>query len=76
MGKHRAVRACALRRTSSATTWARPRYPRGNTDEDALRALGFVHAQERYFEMDLLRRSAAGELAGLFGTVALSQRPR
>jgi len=41
--------------------------------DDALRALGFVHAQERYFEMDLLRRSAAGELAGLFGTVALSR---
>ncbi len=38
---------------------------------DASRALGFVHAQERYFEMDLLRRSAAGELAELFGPVAL-----
>ena len=38
---------------------------------DALRALGFVHAQERYFEMDLARRSAAGELAALFGAVAL-----
>ena len=32
-----------------------------------MRALGYVHAQERYFEMDLLRRSAAGELAELFG---------
>jgi hypothetical protein len=29
---------------------------------DMARALGFVHAQERYFQMDLLRRSAAGEL--------------
>jgi penicillin amidase len=38
---------------------------------DALRALGFVHAQERYFEMDLMRRSAAGELAALFGSVAV-----
>lgn len=38
---------------------------------DAMRALGFVHAQERYFEMDLLRRSAAGELAELFGAAAL-----
>jgi penicillin amidase len=38
---------------------------------DALRALGFVHAQERYFEMDLMRRSAAGELAELFGAAAL-----
>jgi len=25
---------------------------------DAVRALGYVHAQERYFEMDLLRRTA------------------
>lgn len=38
---------------------------------DAARALGFVHAQERYFEMDLLRRSAAGELSALFGARAL-----
>ena len=34
-------------------------------------ALGYVHAQERFFEMDLLRRRAAGELAELFGAVAL-----
>ena len=40
-------------------------------ETDALRALGFVHAQERYFEMDLLRRTAAGELAALFGPVAV-----
>lgn len=38
---------------------------------DATRALGYVHAQERFFEMDLLRRTAAGELAALFGPVAL-----
>jgi penicillin amidase len=38
---------------------------------DADWALGYVHAQERFFEMDLLRRRAAGELAELFGTVAL-----
>ncbi len=40
-------------------------------EADAMRALGYVHAQERYFEMDLMRRTAAGELAALFGTVAL-----
>lgn len=34
-------------------------------------ALGFVHAQERFFQMDLLRRNAAGELASLFGVRAL-----
>ena len=38
---------------------------------DMARALGHVHAQERYFEMDLARRSAAGELSALFGAAAL-----
>ncbi len=38
---------------------------------DLARALGYVHAQERFFEMDLMRRSAAGELAELFGAAAL-----
>lgn len=35
--------------------------------DDATRALGYLHAQERFFQMDLLRRSAAGELAELLG---------
>ncbi|MDZ4350620.1 MAG: penicillin acylase family protein [Xanthomonadaceae bacterium] len=43
------------------------------SENDAMRALGFVHAQERFFEMDLLRRSAAGELAELFGRPALDR---
>ncbi|TWB12398.1 acyl-homoserine lactone acylase PvdQ [Nitrospirillum amazonense] len=34
---------------------------------DAAYALGFLHAQERYFQMDLGRHAAAGELAELFG---------
>jgi penicillin amidase len=38
---------------------------------DATFALGFVQAQERYFAMDLMRRLAAGELAGLVGPKAL-----
>ena len=38
---------------------------------DLARALGFVHAQERFFQMDLLRRAGAGELSGLVGAVAL-----
>lgn len=41
------------------------------TEADAVRALGFVHAQERYFEMDLARRSSAGEMAALLGPAAL-----
>ncbi|HYC10947.1 MAG TPA: penicillin acylase family protein [Steroidobacteraceae bacterium] len=36
-------------------------------------ATGFVHAQDRFFQMDLARRLAAGELAELFGHVALEQ---
>lgn len=42
-----------------------------SSEADAVRALGFVHAQERYFEMDLMRRSSAGELSGLFGPIAV-----
>ncbi|PTT87579.1 penicillin acylase, partial [Pelomonas sp. HMWF004] len=38
---------------------------------DAARALGFVHAQERFFQMDLMRRNAAGELSALVGAKAL-----
>ncbi len=38
---------------------------------DVARALGWLHAQDRFFQMDLLRRSAAGELAELFGPRAL-----
>ena len=40
-------------------------------ERDMARALGYVHAQERYFEMDLMRRAAAGELAELFGPAAV-----
>ncbi|MET3134519.1 penicillin amidase [Oxalobacteraceae bacterium GrIS 1.11] len=39
---------------------------------DVAYATGFVHAQERFFQMDLLRRSGAGELAELFGPRALN----
>ena len=37
---------------------------------DATRALGFLHAQERFFQMDLSRRAGGGELSELFGTMA------
>jgi penicillin amidase len=40
---------------------------------DAARALGYVHGQERFFEMDLLRRAAGGELSELFGAIALEK---
>ncbi|RTL46351.1 MAG: penicillin acylase family protein [Burkholderiales bacterium] len=38
---------------------------------DVARTLGFVHAQERFFQMDLMRRNAAGELSALVGAKAL-----
>jgi penicillin amidase len=38
---------------------------------DAAYALGFAHAQDRFFQMDLSRRMAAGRLAELFGDIAL-----
>jgi len=38
---------------------------------DVARALGFAHGQDRFFQMDLLRRRAAGELAELVGAAAL-----
>ena len=44
---------------------------RGQSRADVSRALGWLHAQERFFQMDLLRRSSAGELAELFGKAAL-----
>ena len=41
------------------------------TLEDAARALGFVHAQERLWQMETLRRTARGRLAALFGKDAV-----
>jgi penicillin amidase len=39
--------------------------------EDLAFATGYVHGQDRFFQMDLTRRNAAGELAELFGPAAL-----
>ena len=47
-----------------------------STRPDLAYALGFAHAQDRYFQMDLSRRYASGELAELFGAVALKQDQR
>jgi penicillin amidase len=45
---------------------------RGRSRVDVARATGFLHAQERFFQMDLTRRRAAGELSELFGSAARS----
>ncbi len=39
----------------------------GASRADVARALGFVHAQDRFFQMDLQRRQPAGELSALVG---------
>ena len=39
---------------------------------DVARATGFLHAQDRFFQMDLARRRAAGELAALLGARAVA----
>jgi penicillin amidase len=36
-------------------------------------ATGFLHGQDRFFQMDLSRRFAAGELSEMFGEVAVGQ---
>jgi penicillin amidase len=43
---------------------------------DLAYATGYAHAQDRFFQMDLSRRLAAGELSELFGAVALNQDRR
>ena len=38
-----------------------------DNEEDAFRALGYVHAQDRLWQMELLRRVAKGRLSEVFG---------
>lgn len=47
-----------------------PTITAGNRADTAY-ALGVLHAQERFFQMDLLRRNSAGELSGLVGADAI-----
>ncbi len=43
----------------------------GQTDEDAYFALGFAHAQDRLWQMTMLRRTAQGRLSEIFGARTL-----
>ena len=43
----------------------------GDSVEDLMHAQGYVHAQERFFEMDVRRHATAGRLAEMFGEDAL-----
>lgn len=45
---------------------------RTGTREDAFRVLGYLHARDRLFQMDLMRRKTAGQLAEIFGEKALT----
>ncbi|WP_339839680.1 penicillin acylase family protein [uncultured Maribacter sp.] len=40
----------------------------GENEKDAFRALGYVHAQDRLWQMELLRRIASGGLSEVFGS--------
>ena len=39
-------------------------------------ATGFAHAQDRFFQMDMIRREAAGELSEMVGSVAIERDKR
>ncbi|TRX42299.1 penicillin acylase family protein [Flavobacterium restrictum] len=41
------------------------------TSHDAMEALGYLHAQDRLWQMELMRRIAPGRLSEIFGSVAL-----
>ena len=41
------------------------------TRADAAFATGFAHGQDRFFQMDIIRRRSAGEVSALVGEVAL-----
>jgi penicillin amidase len=46
------------------------------TRTDLAYATGFAHGQDRFFQMDLIRRQAAGELSELFGEIAVDTDKR
>ena len=43
----------------------------GDSMDDLMRAQGFVHAQERFYEMDIRRHLTAGRLSEMFGETTL-----
>ncbi|HUO35528.1 MAG TPA: penicillin acylase family protein [Candidatus Acidoferrum sp.] len=51
-------------------TWGRP-WIRAQSEQDLVEAQGYVMAQDRLWQMDLLRRAAGGDLSEIFGDVTL-----
>ncbi len=52
-------------------SWGIPMIKAEN-DEDAAFALGYVHAQERLFQMDIARRAGEGRLSEIFGSKTIA----
>ena len=46
-----------------------------NSQKDAMTALGYVHAQDRLWQMELMRRIAPGRLSEMFGSKLLKTIP-
>jgi len=42
-----------------------------NNEQDAYFAMGFVHAQDRLWQMDIMRRTASGSLSEVFGDTTI-----
>lgn len=51
--------------------WGRP-WIRAKSLQDAVTAQGYVTAQDRLWQMDLLRRAASGDLSDIFGELGLT----
>src|SRR5688572_8268974 len=43
----------------------------GSNEEDVFRVLGYLHAKERLFQMELIRRLSSGRLSEVFGSKTL-----
>src|SRR3954451_7746245 len=56
--------------TVNRDTWGIPQMYAGSA-EDLMRAEGYVHAQDRFWEMDFRRHVTAGRLSELFGDSTL-----
>ena len=56
--------------TVNRDAWGVP-HIRASSPEDLFTAQGYVLAQDRLWQMDVLRRAAAGELSEVFGPIAL-----
>jgi penicillin G amidase len=52
-------------------SWGRP-WIRAKSLQDVVTAQGYVMAQDRLWQMDLLRRAASGDLSEIFGELGLA----